>query len=154
MVRKTKKTKGRARTAAAPRAKAGSKASPRGVKAMPPKRPRRKDDGLDRLENEERALRRDAENEPEPSAMQDSPEYIPEAMEDSLAEELGEATVESATTGDHADEAIHEEDVPEDVGGPFVRTTASEEFAEGTDPSNPEDAEPAELPTANRTRRK
>jgi hypothetical protein len=86
------------------------------------------------------------------SALTDSPEYIPEAMEDSLARELGEATVASATTGDQADEAIRDEDVPEEVGGPFVTTTAREEFALGPDASNPIDAEPAPFPTVNRRR--
>jgi hypothetical protein len=154
MAKKTRKTKARARTSAGPRTLNDAKPSRRGVKALPRKPAPSRDDELDRLDREERALVRDADNEAAPSAMADSPEYIPEAMEDSLAEELGEATVESATSGDQANEAIRNQDVPEDVGGPFVRSTARQEFARGTDASNPEDAEPAEFPTANRLKRK
>ena len=88
------------------------------------------------------------------SKLSESPEYIPEAMGDSLAEQLGEGAVASATSGDQADENIRDEDLAEEEGGPFVETSARKEFASGTDASNPEDAEPAELPTANARRRK
>src|SRR5690349_12537474 len=47
-----------------------------------------------RLLREERALERDVENEPQATALSESPEYIPGASEDGLAEELGEAAVE------------------------------------------------------------
>jgi hypothetical protein len=130
--------------AARPKAKAKARA-----KARPAKRPavaasaERK-----RLLREQRALERDVENESLPSALPESAEYIPEATEDSLAEELGEAAVQSATSGDQAIEAIRDEDVSEEVGGPFVPSSARQEFAQGTDDSNPEDAEPADFPTA------
>jgi hypothetical protein len=101
-----------------------------------------------RLLQEERALERDVDNEEEPSAMTESPEYIPGVEDDSLAEELGEAAVESATSGDQAAENIRDEDLSEEEGGPFVITRARREFARGTDASNPEDAEPAAFPTA------
>ena len=39
-----------------------------------------------------------------------------------------------------------DEVVPEELGGPFVETSASEEFASGTDESNPFDAETEALP--------
>jgi len=101
-----------------------------------------------RLLEEERALERDVDNEDEPSALSESQEFIPGVSEDSLAEELGEAAVESATSGDQAAENIRDEDVSEELGGPFVITPARREFARGTDPSNPPDAEPAPFPTA------
>ena len=102
-----------------------------------------------RLVREERALERDVENEEERSELPASPEYIPGALEDPLAEELGEAALESATSGDQAAENIRDEDVDEEAGGPFVETSARKEFAWGADESNPEDAEPADFPTAN-----
>jgi hypothetical protein len=124
---------------AAPKAKTKAKAKPVAKEAE-----RR------RLLSEERALERDVENEEESSTLPQSAEYIPGALDDDLAEELGEAVVETATTGAQADEDIRDEEVPEEVGGPFVPSTARKEFALGTDESNPEDAEPADFPTANR----
>ena len=56
--------------------------------------------------------------------------------------------MESATSGDQAAENIRDEDLSEEVGGPFVITPARREFARGTDQLNPEDAEPAPFPTA------
>jgi hypothetical protein len=101
-----------------------------------------------RLLREQRALERDVENESVPSKLSESPEYIPGATDDPLAEELGEAAVASATSGDQAIENIRDEDVIEEEGGPFVPSTGRQEFASGTDESNPEDAEPADFPTA------
>jgi len=56
---------------------------------------------------------------------------------DALAEELGETWVATATSGEDENEETFNQDVPEDAGGPFVTTTAGQEFAEGTDASNP-----------------
>lgn len=69
-------------------------------------------------------------------------------VRDDLAEELGEGFLTSATSGqesgqDHFDEVIDEEE-----GGPFLETTGEEQFASGTDGSNPRDAERATFPTA------
>lgn len=59
---------------------------------------------------------------------------------DDLAEELGEDTVASMTTAQ--DTYAEERDAPleEEVGGPFVETSASTEVAGGVDESNTEDA--------------
>ncbi len=59
---------------------------------------------------------------------------------DDLVEDLGEEFVASATSGEYEAEDVHNQAVPEDIGGPFVRTNAGQEFAEGTDPSNPKSA--------------
>ena len=56
---------------------------------------------------------------------------------DNLAEAMGENWVETATSGEDDGEEVFNQSVPEDEGGPFVTTTAGQEFAEGTDPSNP-----------------
>jgi hypothetical protein len=59
---------------------------------------------------------------------------------DDLAETLAEDYVASATTGGNVDDEVLNQVVPEEIGGPFVETTSGEEFAEGYDESNPEDA--------------
>jgi hypothetical protein len=59
---------------------------------------------------------------------------------DPLAEALGEEFLEAATSGEDASLDELNQDVPEDVGGPFVVTTARDEFAGGLDPSNPSTA--------------
>jgi len=66
---------------------------------------------------------------------------------DELAEELGEAFVASATSGEEAEPERHERVTEDERGGPFVRSTAGKEFAEGTDASNPEDADREPFPT-------
>ena len=65
---------------------------------------------------------------------------------DALSEELGEAFVESATTGEEAEGERHDRVVPDEQGGPFVTTLASEEFAAGTDASNIKEATREPLP--------
>ena len=56
---------------------------------------------------------------------------------DHLAEAMGETWIETATSGEDENEDMFNQSVPEDEGGPFVTTTAGQEFAEGTDASNP-----------------
>jgi hypothetical protein len=115
--------------------------------------PARADAERRRLLKEERALERDMASDKESGSLRKSAEFIPEALHDDLAEEMGEASVESATSGTQADEDIRDEDLPEEEGGPFVPSSARKEFARGIDASNPEDAEPEDFPTANRRRR-
>lgn len=55
---------------------------------------------------------------------------------DELAEHLGEAFIETATSGEEAEAGYHERITDEENGGPFVETLAGEEFASGTDESN------------------
>jgi hypothetical protein len=57
--------------------------------------------------------------------------------QDDLAEVLGEEFIGGATSGEGAGEDVANQEVPEEVGGPFVVTSANTEFAEGTDESNP-----------------
>jgi hypothetical protein len=67
--------------------------------------------------------------------------------QDDLAEGLAEGFLGSATSGE--DQSLENRDliVDEELGGPFVTSPASREFAEGTDPSNPEDAEREPFPS-------
>jgi hypothetical protein len=71
----------------------------------------------------------------------------PAHTRDDLAESLAEEYLLGATSGgEPVAEEQNDEVVPEELGGPFVETSAREEFADGTDESNPADAEPAALP--------
>jgi hypothetical protein len=56
---------------------------------------------------------------------------------DDLAERLGEEVIEEATSGENEGGDIQDEIVPEERGGPFVVTRASQEFAYEPDASNP-----------------
>lgn len=73
--------------------------------------------------------------------------FLPGAWSrDELAEELGEAFVQSATSGEEAEPERHDRILPEEIGGPFVPSSASEEFAKGTDESNIAEATREPLP--------
>jgi len=65
---------------------------------------------------------------------------------DPLAEELGEAFLESATSGEESEPARRDRIFTEEEGGPFVRTRASQEFAYGFDESNIAEATREPLP--------
>jgi hypothetical protein len=65
---------------------------------------------------------------------------------DSLAEELGENFVKSATSGEEGIEDDLDEVTAEESGGPFVETSGGTEFAGGTDASNPKDAKREPFP--------
>lgn len=56
---------------------------------------------------------------------------------DDLAERLGEEVIEEATSGENEGEDILDQEVPEERGGPFVVTRASQEFGYEPDASNP-----------------
>ena len=76
------------------------------------------------------------------------PEDGPARIPDDLAESLAEEYLQGATSGgEPVAEEQNDEVVPEELGGPFVETSAREEFADGIDESNPADAERAALPT-------
>jgi hypothetical protein len=75
------------------------------------------------------------------------PEDGPARTQDDLAENLAEEFLQGATSGGEAvAEEQNDEVTPEELGGPFVETSAREEFADGVDESNPADAERAPLP--------
>ena len=67
-----------------------------------------------------------------------------------LAEELGEAFLESATSGEESEAERRERVLPEEEGGPFVRTRASQEFAYDFDESNIAEATREPLPKTSR----
>jgi hypothetical protein len=82
--------------------------------------------------------KRDASSQPsrpEPEREHEDAEVlIPGAERDDLAEELGEESVEAATSGQSSAEDNLNAEVPEETGGPFVETAGGTEFGYGTDP--------------------
>ena len=84
----------------------------------------------------------------------DAHAFIPDPSEgggppdDDLSERLGEEFIEAATSGEDPDDERLDATVPEEIGGPFIETTADEEIAFGTDASNPTDAMREPLPRA------
>jgi len=63
-----------------------------------------------------------------------------------LAEEMGEAFLRSATSGEESEAERRDRILPEESGGPFVRTRASVEFAYDVDESNIAEATREPLP--------
>jgi hypothetical protein len=59
---------------------------------------------------------------------------------DDLVEQLGEEFVTDVTGAEHRGEDVLDQNVPEELGGPFVESNAASEFAHGTDASNPKNA--------------
>jgi len=59
---------------------------------------------------------------------EDAETLIPGAEHDDLAEELGEESVEAATSGQTSAEDNLNAEVPEETGGPFVETNGASEF--------------------------
>lgn len=82
----------------------------------------------------------------------DAHAFIPDPSEggkppsDDLAELLGEDYLQAATSGNEALEDDLDSELPEEIGGPFVTTTAREELAHDVDDSNPRDAKREPFP--------
>jgi hypothetical protein len=76
------------------------------------------------------------------------PDGGPAVAPDDLAETLGEEFLRSATTGEDTGDEVLEQVVDEEMGGPFIETSAAEEFATDVDDSNPPDATSEPLPRA------
>ena len=66
--------------------------------------------------------------------------------DDPLAEELGEAFLEAATSGEEAEASRRDEVTPDEYGGPFVYTSGREEYALDLDESNIAEATREPLP--------
>jgi hypothetical protein len=79
------------------------------------------------------------------NAFMPDPESGPARISDDLAENLAEDYLQAATQGMEVEED-HDQVVPEEIGGPFIETSAAEEFAHDTDEANPEDASREPLP--------
>lgn len=62
------------------------------------------------------------------------------SKDDPLADELGKEFVETVTSGEDEGNELRDADNVEEIGGPFVGSTAGQEFAYDTDESNPKGA--------------
>jgi hypothetical protein len=145
--KKKKPPVAKAKAKAAPKKK--TKAAPKKAKTVAPKKakaaaPIRRRDGAGHLDpkyaKELRALG-GHEDAGDTTAFVQRPR-----SKDDLAEELGEEFVMTATSGEDEGEDVANQDVPEEIGGPFVVTDADTEFAEGTDASNPKGAKREPFP--------
>jgi hypothetical protein len=76
------------------------------------------------------------------------PDSGPVMTSDNLADTLGREFVESATAGEDMASEDFEQEVTEEVGGPFLESEASREYAPRPDESNPPGATREALPTA------
>jgi hypothetical protein len=99
----------------------------------------------------EHAARSHAGRSDDGDAFIPDPHGGPAHTDDDLAEELGEDFIAAAISGETSAEDTRDAEVMEELGGPFIYTDAKTEFADGTDLSNPEGAEPAAFPTATGT---
>jgi len=119
--------------------------------AKPPKtkhRARRKSGGPAHTVRKTRARVRAARRPDDADAFLPDPGEGPARAPDELAEVLAENFVASATSGEDQLEDDLEQVLPDEVGGPFVATSAREELADDVDASNPEDATREPLPRA------
>ena len=66
---------------------------------------------------------------------------------DAQAQELGREFVETVTSGEDEGNEVRDQFVSEEIGGPFVTTTAGQEVAEDEDESNPEGSTREPFPT-------
>lgn len=69
------------------------------------------------------------------------------AVDDELAEQLGEGAVVAMTSGGELAVDQGDEELDEQWGGPFIVTSGSKEFASGTDDSNIAEATREPFPT-------
>jgi hypothetical protein len=105
----------------------------------PRKRPVKRRDGAGRIDpqyaRELLAKARETRND------DDAPENMHAFLKaaragEPLAQEMGENFLETVTSGEEREAERRDQITPDEVGGPFVVTTAGEEFATGTDESN------------------
>src|SRR5262249_54968265 len=73
----------------------------------------------------------------------------PARTKDDLAEELAEEFLHSATSAEESLPEALQDEVPEELGGPFVPSSGKREFAKGVDASNPRGAKKEAFPTPN-----
>jgi len=127
---------------APPKKTAQSAKSP--AKRVAPPKPIRRQDRAGHLDPHYAATlrRQSGPKEHDPRAFLDRPR----SPKDDLAEERGEEVIAKATSGEDEAEDSLDQVVPEERGGPFVVTNAAQEFAGGTDASNPKGAKREPFP--------
>lgn len=101
--------------------------------------------GIRRRDSDQRPPRVNNHRTDDANAFMPDPEGGPARIGDDLAENLAEEYLQAATQGADAEEDL-DQVVPEEIGGPFIETSAAEEFAHDTDEANPLEAEAEPLP--------
>lgn len=76
------------------------------------------------------------------------PEGGPARVPDDFAELVAEDYVAAATSGEEQGETERNRIVPEELGGPFIQSTAEEELVDDVDGNNPEGSEAEPFPRA------
>ena len=129
------------KSSSTPKKASRSRAAPRVVSAA---KPLRREDRPGHFDPQYEAMLREQSGPRE----HDPPAFleVPRSPLDDFAEERGEEVVEKATSGEDDGEDALNQIVPEEQGGPFVETNAAQEFAHGTDPSNPKGAKREPFP--------
>jgi hypothetical protein len=121
-------------------AKKAGKQQPKGAKAPAARVPVPLRDGAGHL-NPEHAARLLELSQESRGAEEDERGFVKgHRSNEAIAEELGEVAVSNMTSGEDSLPDALDEDTDQDTGGPFVETSAAEEFADGTDASNIEGA--------------
>lgn len=134
-----KKAAAKASAKKAPTKTAAKKAAVKKPKSLAKTRPATRRDGSGHIDPAHAArLRELSENSHEES---EDRGFVPNhRSREPLAEELGEGSVSNMTSGEDGYPEALDEKVDEENGGPFVETSAQEEFARGTDESNIDEA--------------
>ena len=76
------------------------------------------------------------------------PDGGPARVSDDFAELVAEDFVTAATSGEEQGETERNRVVPEELGGPFISTSAEEELADDVDGTNPEGSDVEPFPKA------
>jgi hypothetical protein len=87
--------------------------------------------------------------------MDDGEAFLPDPQQggrsrarDDLAETLAEEFLSSATSGEEQGQGVRDQVVAEELGGPFVPTSADDEMIDDVDEMNPLDATAEPFPRA------
>lgn len=129
--------------APAKKVKAKAKAKPKAKAKAKAKKPVRREDRAGHLDPKYAATLRAQSGT---SSRAESKRGAFRVKDDAFATEMGEEVVDQATSGEDEQEDVADRVEEEERGGPFVVTTGRQEFADGTDESNPEDAEVEPFP--------
>ncbi|WP_437670705.1 hypothetical protein [Sorangium sp. So ce131] len=93
-----------------------------------------------------------AESSDDRDAFIPAPKDGPVEVVDEFAEQIAEQYLASATSGKGDLTEDYEDELdPEEIGGPFIITTAEQEIAYSRDSMNPEDAEVEPFPLVTRS---
>ena len=130
-------------------APAAMKAAPVKKKAAPArKKPLARRDGGGHLNPRYAADLRKRSQASDSAVKSDDRAFLRGKRTDALADEMGREFVETVTSGEDEGNEVRDGFQSEEIGGPFVGSTAGREFAYEPDASNPKDATREPFPRA------